>query len=127
MLPAEFPAAIATAKRAGADARFVVPSRYTLAYAPQLAELSIAHRLPAISAYDAFARSGGLLAYGPTAQEMVVRTAAFIDRILRGAKPADLPVEQASGVALLVNVTTAKALGLTIPSSILLRADEVVE
>ena len=123
---AEFAAAFASAKAAGADALFVVPSRYTLAYGRQLAELSIKHRLPAISAYDAFARAGGLLAYGPTSQEMIVRAASFIDRILRGAKAGDLPVEQASGVALLVNATTAKALGLTIPPSILVRADEII-
>lgn len=124
--PSEFSSAFAPAKEAGVDAMFVVPSRYTLFFARQLAELSIEHRLPAISAYDAFARGGGLLAYGPTSKELIARSASFIDRILRGAKPADLPIEQASGVALLVNLATADALGLTIPPSILLRADETI-
>ena len=96
-------------------------------YARRLGELAIQHRMPAISAYDVFARSGGLLAYGARYEEQAIRAAALIDRIVKGASPADLPVEQPTRFALVVNLRTAKALGLTMPDSILLRADEVIE
>jgi putative ABC transport system substrate-binding protein len=125
--PGEFPAAFDTATKYGADAMFVEPNRFTLVYARRLGELAIAHRIAAISAYDTFARAGGLLAYGARYEEQAVRAAALIDRILKGARPADIPVEQPTRFALVVNVRTAKALGLTLPQSLLLRADEVVE
>ncbi len=124
--PGDFAGVYTKAKAAGAEALFVMPSRYTLAYARQLADLSIEHRLPSISAYDAFARGGGLVAYGPTTADVLASAATFIDRILRGAKPADLPVELAPRIALIVNARTASALGLAIPPAVLARADEVV-
>jgi putative ABC transport system substrate-binding protein len=124
--PAAFPAAFAAATKYSADAMFVEPSRFTLVYAHRLGELAIEHRIAAISAYDTFAHAGGLLAYGARYAEQAVRAAALIDRILKGAEPADIPVEQPTRFALVINLKTAKALGLTIPQALLLRADEVV-
>jgi putative ABC transport system substrate-binding protein len=125
--PADFPSAFAIAKKDGADAMFVEPSRFTLVYARRLGELAIENRVAAISAYDLFARSGGLLSYGPRYEEQAVRAAALIDRILNGARPAELPVEQPTRFALVVNLKTAAALGITVPQAVLLRADEVIE
>jgi putative ABC transport system substrate-binding protein len=96
----------------------------------RLAELAAAHRLPAIYYHRGFAEVGGLLAYGPKESDPSWgwrRAAVFVDKILKGAKPADLPVEQSTVFELLVNVKTAKALGLTIPQSRLLRADQIIE
>ena len=118
----DFPAAFAEASRLRADAMFVVPSRFTLVYARELAQLSIAHRIPAISAYDTFARGGGLLSYGPTMEESLQRAASLVDRVLKGASPATLPVEQPTRHVLLVNAATAAALGLAIPEAVLLQA-----
>ncbi len=125
--PEGFEPALAEAARSRADALFVEPSRYTLAYAPMLAELAIRHRLPAISAYDAFARAGGLVSYGPRVDEAVGRAAAQIVRVLRGTPPADIPVEQPERIALVLNARTARALGIALPKPLLLIADEVIE
>ena len=85
------------------------------------------HRLPAVSAWRDFAEAGGLASFGTSLLEMSQRAAGLVDRILKGAKPADLPVEQPTKFELVVNLKTAKALKLTIPQSILLRADEVIK
>ena len=97
----------------------------------------VAHRAPIISAaarnnvpavyVDDFARDGGLLSYGPDRVDNFRRTASYVDRILRGAKPGDLPVQFPTKFEMVVNLKTAKALGLTVPQSILLRADEVIQ
>jgi putative tryptophan/tyrosine transport system substrate-binding protein len=133
LLPIEFagipdlPSAFAAAALERAQAMFVVPSRFTLFYAARLAELSIQHRIPAISAYDIFANAGGLLSYGPIQDDAIVRAAALVDRILRGAKPAELPVEQPTRIALVVNKRTASALGMTLPQALLQQAERVIE
>jgi putative ABC transport system substrate-binding protein len=123
----DFPGAFAAATLERAQAMFVAPNRFTLFYAARLAELSIQHRIPAISAYDVFANAGGLLSYGPIQDDAIVRAAALIDRVLRGAKPAELPVEQPTRIALVVNKRTASALGITLPQALLQQAERVIE
>jgi putative ABC transport system substrate-binding protein len=85
------------------------------------------HRLPTICALPEYALSGGLLSYGPSYADNFRRAASLVDRIVKGAKPADLPVEQPTKFELVINLKTAKALGLTIPPSLLQRADQVIE
>jgi putative ABC transport system substrate-binding protein len=92
-----------------------------------IAELAARHRVPAVYAHTYFAASGGLLSYGSDGTDLFRRTAEYVDRILRGAKPSDLPVQAPTKFEFAVNLTTAKALGLTVPQSILLRADAVIE
>ena len=123
----DFAGAFAAATREGAQAMFVAPNRFTLFYASRLAALAVEHRLPAIAPYDVFADAGGLLSYGPIQDDAVARAAALIDRILKGARPADLPVEQPPRIALVVNKRTANALGLKLPPQLLLQADRVIE
>jgi putative ABC transport system substrate-binding protein len=92
----------------------------------QLADLAARHHLPAIYVRREFAEVGGLLAYGPSFPDNFHRAATYVDKILKGARPADLPIEQPRKVELVINLKTAKALGLTIPQSLLERADVVV-
>jgi putative ABC transport system substrate-binding protein len=92
----------------------------------RLAELAVAHRLPSIYLFKAFVLAGGLLAYGPDEGQLLDLATQYIDKILKGANPADLPVEQPTKFRLAINQKTAKALGLTISESLLLRADDVI-
>ena len=98
-----------------------------VSYPQETGELLLKYRVPAISELRSIAESGGLLSYGPNLFDTTRRLAYFVDRILKGANPADLPVEQPSKLELVVNTKTAAALGLTIPPLILARADEVIE
>src|SRR4030095_7483667 len=100
---------------------------FTLGFAQQLATFSIAQGIPAISVWASFAERGNLMSYGPVIDECYRRLAAYVDKIHRGAKPADLPVELPTKVELVINLKTAKALGITIPQSLLLRADRVIQ
>jgi putative ABC transport system substrate-binding protein len=93
----------------------------------RLAELSTRSRVPAIYAFREFAEAGGLMSYGADLPDLYRRAASYVDRILRDARPADLPVEQPTKFELVINVKTARALGLTIPPSLLLRADRIIE
>jgi putative ABC transport system substrate-binding protein len=93
----------------------------------QIVRLAAAYRIPAMYEHRAFIDVGGLISYGPNIDQLSYRAAAYVDKILKGAKPADLPIEQPTRFELVINLKTAKALGLTIPSSFLLRADEVIE
>jgi putative tryptophan/tyrosine transport system substrate-binding protein len=93
----------------------------------RIAELAVKHRLPTFFPWREQAEAGGLMSYGPDISDLYRRAATYVDKILRGAKPADLPVEQPTKFELVINMKTAKALGLTIPQSLLLRADEVIE
>ena len=94
---------------------------------PLVAEFTLKNRLPAISMFRLFPEAGGLMAYGPDLSVFFGRNASYVDKILKGAKPADLPVEQPTKFELVINLRTAKALGLTIPPSLLGRADQVIE
>ena len=85
------------------------------------------HRLPAVYSYPLFVTDGGLIAYGPNSVDTFRRAAGYVDRILKGAKPGDLPVQAPSKYELVINLKTAKALGLTVPPLMLARADEVIE
>jgi putative ABC transport system substrate-binding protein len=93
----------------------------------RVAELAMQHRLPSIAVYREFVTEGGLMSYGPNSIDIFRRSTGYVDRILRGADPGDLPVQAPTSYELLVNARTARALGLTIPQSILARADEVIE
>jgi putative ABC transport system substrate-binding protein len=93
----------------------------------QIADVAVKHRLPTIFGLPTFAEAGGLMAYGPNRRELWRRAATFVDKILKGARPGDLPVEQPTKFELVINLKTAKALGLTMPPSLLQRADQVIE
>lgn len=110
-----------------ADALIVMADPLTLLHRGQIADAAMKRRLPVMFEVKEFVESGGLLSYGPNALEMFHRSAYYVDRILRGAKPADLPVEQPTKFELVINMNTAKALGLTVRPSLLLRADRVIE
>ena len=112
---------------AGADAYFVLADPRTDAMLDDIAALALRHRLPGAAQRHLYVDAGVLLCYGANFSAIHRRAAVFVDKILKGAKPADLPVEQPTTFELVVNLKTAKALGLTIPRSILARADEVIE
>jgi putative ABC transport system substrate-binding protein len=105
----------------------VMPDGWTLVHRVPIILAAARNNVPAVYANSAYARDGGLLSYGPDQVDNFRRAATYVDRILRGAKPGDLPVQFPSKFEMAVNLKTAKALGLTVPQSILLRADEVIE
>jgi putative tryptophan/tyrosine transport system substrate-binding protein len=93
----------------------------------QLAHFAVKNRLPTIFSFRSFVDAGGLMSYGPSIPDMCRRAATYVDKILHGARPGELPVEQPTKFELVINLKTAKALGLGVPQSILARADEVIE
>jgi putative ABC transport system substrate-binding protein len=105
----------------------VLPDTSTRVHRDLIVRLAAAHRMPAVYSYRLFITSGGLAYYGTNTTDQFKHAAAYVDRILKGAKPAELPVQAPTRFELVVNVRTAKALGLTIPPSVLIRADEVIE
>jgi putative ABC transport system substrate-binding protein len=105
----------------------VLSSPFFLPHQAQIVELANTHRLPSMFIVKHWAQAGGLMAYGADFPLMYRRAADYVAKILKGAKPADLPVEQATKFELVVNLKTAKAIGIELPTSILLRADEVIE
>ena len=125
--PDRFDHFLANARKAGADALLIPNIAWLSESLARLGGAATSARLPVIAAYRSFARGGGLLAYGPTPGQVWPRLAAQVDKILRGAKPADLPVEQPTRFTLAVNLKAAKVLGITIPQLLLLSADEVIQ
>jgi len=115
------------AAREGLHGVVILSSPLINAQRSQITSLAVKMRLPTISLFTLFPRSGGLMAYGPNLSDMYKRAATYIDKILKGAKVGDLPIERPSRFEFVVNVKTAKALGLTIPPSILFQADEVIQ
>jgi ABC-type uncharacterized transport system substrate-binding protein len=118
---------VAAFARAPTDGLIVVVSVFAAVQRRRIVQLAAQHRLPAVYFNRSFAEAGGLISYGPRVIDNYRRTASYVDRILKGAKPADLPVQAPTKYELVINLKTAKALGLEIPSSVLARADEVIE
>jgi putative ABC transport system substrate-binding protein len=125
--PEEFDSAFAAMTRERAGALYVVGDPMLRQHRRRLAELAAKSRLPAVYELKDHVEAGGLMAYGPSILDMYWRAATYVDKILKGAKPADLPVEQPTKFELVINMKTAKALGLTIPQSLLLRADQIIQ
>ena len=124
---ADFESAFSTMARAQAQALLVLAFGPYIVERQRLAELALRHRLPTMFNVRDHAEAGGLLSYGTDLNDLSRRGAAYVNKILKGAKPADLPVEQPTKFELVINLKTAKALGLTIPQSLLARADQVIE
>jgi putative ABC transport system substrate-binding protein len=124
--PDEFAGAFQAATQGHAQALIMVQSPLFSYYRARLAELALASRLPTMSGEVGYAKAGGLMNYGPHIPESWHRAATYVDKILKGAKPTDLPVEQPVKFELIINLKTAQALVLTIPPSILFQADEVI-
>jgi putative ABC transport system substrate-binding protein len=124
---AELDAALAAILKLRSAAIVQFPDALMMRYRERIAQFSIEHRIPAISGWEQFAESGNLMTYGPNQRAVFARLATFVDKILRGANPAALPIELPSSVELVVNLKTAKALGLSIPPSVLARADRKIE
>jgi putative ABC transport system substrate-binding protein len=125
--PHDFDDAFKAAVASHAGGLITLEDPFTIAHRTRIADLALRHRLPAVYAVRPFVDAGGLMSYGPDRADQNRRAAAFVDKILKGAKPADLPVERPTKFELVINMKTAKALGITIPASLLLRADEVLE
>src|SRR5438067_8728335 len=125
--PDQFDSAFAAMARERADALLVNGTSTFLAHRVRLAELAVKNRLPTMYSFRESVEAGGLMAYAVNMAAFVERAAVYVDKILKGAKPADLPVEQPTKFELIVNLKAAKALGITVPPSVLLRADEVIQ
>jgi putative ABC transport system substrate-binding protein len=123
----DFDNAFSAMAREQAGALIVQPIFLSMDHGRRLAELALHHRLPAMAGGDAFFDAGGLVSYGPDTGVRLRRAAVIVDRILRGAKPADLPVEQPTHFNLVIKMKTAKTLGVKIPQTILVRAERVIE
>jgi putative tryptophan/tyrosine transport system substrate-binding protein len=124
---AQLEKAFSAMPRQRVDGLIVLFDRFFITQLRAIADLAAQHRMPTIHYTSEFAEAGGLLAYGASFPELQRRAATYVDKILKGAKPADLPVEQPTKFDFVINMKTAKALGLTIPPSLLLRADQVIQ
>jgi ABC-type uncharacterized transport system substrate-binding protein len=125
--PEEIESAVATLARDGADALITLDDPLTSWQSRRIADLALQQRLPTVSTHRLYPETGALMSYGARFDDLFRRAAAYVDKILKGAKPADLPVEQPTEFELVINLKTAKALGVTIPPLLLARADEVIE
>ena len=120
-------AAFSATVKARPDALFILADRVYLHSRGRIMDFALKNRLPSINAYPELVEAGGLMSFGPSYEDMHRRAATYVDKILKGAKPGDLPVEQPTKFELALNLKTAKSLGLIIPQSVLARADEVIQ
>ena len=120
-------AALRAVTDAGCDALYVVSSRQTVLNTSRIVDFATRHRLPLAGGWGAWAHAGGLLSYGPNINDMMRRLVAYVDKVLKGAKPADLPIEQPTKFEFVINVKVAKSIGVDVPPTLLSRADEVIE
>jgi putative ABC transport system substrate-binding protein len=125
--PQEIDGAFAAMTRERAGALLVIPDTLFWNQRRQIAELAVKRRLPSMRMGEAYAEAGGLMSYGPSYLDLERRAATFVDKILKGANPADLPVAQPTKFELVINLKTAKAIGLTIPQPLLQRADQIID
>jgi putative ABC transport system substrate-binding protein len=125
--PDDFEAAFVAAVRGNAQALIALDDGLTIANRPRIVALAASSRLPAMYGLREFPDEGGLISYGPNFADLTRRSANYVDKILKGAKPSDLPVEQPTKIDLVINRKTANALGLTLPPALLARADDVIE
>jgi putative ABC transport system substrate-binding protein len=124
---ADIDRALAAAKQANVDGLYVVSSRQTTVNVQRIVDYASRERLPLVGGWGGWAQAGGLMSYGPNVPDVVRQASTYVDKILKGAKPGDLPIQQPTRFELLVNLKAAKALGLNIPDSFLLRAEKVIE
>ena len=125
--PTDFDRAFEAAIQQRTSALISVEDPLTIDHRKQIADFAVTNRLPSMHGQGEFVRAGGLMSYGADTVDVYRRAAVYVDKIFRGAKPADLPVEQPVKFELVINLKTAKALGLTVPPALLARADEVIE
>ena len=124
---AEVQPALERIRAAGAEAMIVLPDGLVMQHRKQIIEFAALQRIPVISGWSEFAKSGGTMTYGPNLQASFERLAVYVDKILKGANPGELPVEQPTKFELVINLKAAKAIGLDVPPMLLGRADEVIE
>ncbi len=125
--PAEFDAAFQTMREARTEAIVAVPDNLIMLERDRLAQFALEQKIPVISGWGEFAQSGGLMTYGPNSTKFFRRLAAYVDKILKGAKPSELPIEQPTTFELFINLKTARSIGLIVPPTLLVRADKVIE
>lgn len=125
--PAEIEGVIAELDREPNGALILPPDPFVVEQRKRIVDLATAHKLPIVSAFRSIAEAGGLLAYGVNIPSLFRQSASYIDRILRGEKPADMPVQQPTRFEMIVNLRSAKDLNIVVPATILARADEVLE
>jgi putative ABC transport system substrate-binding protein len=123
----DFDGAFEAARAQLPDALITVEDPLTFDYRKRIADFAVANRLPSLYGFREFAIAGGLMSYGANIADLVRRAAGYVDKLLKGAKPADLPVEQPTTFELIINLKTARALGLQVPPTLLARADEIIE
>jgi putative tryptophan/tyrosine transport system substrate-binding protein len=125
--PDDFDNAFEAARKQRPDAMITIEDPLTVTYRKRIADFATEQQLPSLSGVREFVAAGGLISYGANLADLARRAAGYVDKILKGAKPADLPVQQPTKFDLVINLTTAKGLGLEVPPSLLARADEVFE
>ena len=125
--PIDVKSALEDARKRNADAALVLASAIFISQRSQLADLAVKNRIPAVYQASEYVEAGGLMTYGASITDLFRRSATYVDRILKGAKPSDLPVEQPTKFELIINLKAAREIGLTIPPSVLARADKVIK